>query len=136
MKKKTAKAAAKALPNSTDIPKGMKQLGGGYADTWKPETPGEEIQGFVTDAVKTVEFTSKRKVKGKLVEETTERRVFELTTGTGERYAIWESAALVELFDLVVEHGVGLEVFLRYDGLGKKKPGQNPPKLFTVAAAA
>ena len=132
-----AKAKAAALPQSADIPQGMKQLGGGYAPTWKPSEPGQAIHGPVTDAVKIVEFTQKRKVKGKLVEETVERRVMEVTDkNDGQRFAVWESAALTELFDLVEESGVGTVVYIRYDGLGQAKKGQNAPKLFTAAAAA
>jgi hypothetical protein len=55
---------------------------------------------------------------------------------SGERFTVWESAALVELFDQIKETGEGPEVYLRFEGLGKKKPGQNPPKLFTVAIKA
>lgn len=127
------KETATATPG---IPKGLTRIGTGNAPTWKPEVAGDTIHGKVSDAVKVVEFTQKRKVKGKMVEETTERRVFELTDEAGDRHAIWESAALVELFDLVNEKGVGLEVWIQFDGYGKKKPGQNAPKLFTVAAAA
>ncbi len=133
-RKASAKASAN-LPQSADIPAGMKQIGSGNAPTWKPEE-GEALNGTVTQDVKIVEFTNKRKVKGKMVEETTERRVFELTDEEGQRHAIWESAALVELFDIVAENGVGTGVFIRFDGYGKKKPGQNAPKLFTVAVAA
>ncbi len=131
-KKSTRKATAKALPQSSNIPEGMKQMGGGYAPTWKPETEGESIHGKVSDPVRDVKFKQGRKE--------VERRVCEVTTIDGEnRFAIWESAALGDLFDALVELGddaVGTEVYLQFDGLGKKKAGQNPPKLFTVAMAA
>jgi len=131
---------AASLPQSTSIPKGMKQMGGGYAPTWKPEKEGDNLHGKVHAPVKTVEFTQKRKVKGKMTEETVERRVVEIASlDDGKRHALWESAALVELFDALANEGenaVGTEVFIQYDGLGKKKAGQNPPKLFTVAMAA
>lgn len=123
----SAKASA-ALPQSEGIPEGMKQMGGGYAPTWKPEKPGEELHGTVTSGVRDVEFKQGRKV--------VQRRVMEVTTNeTAERFAVWESAALGELFDDIAERGEGVEVYLRFDGLGKKKAGQNPPKLFTVATA-
>jgi len=130
--RKPAKAAAPAnLPDSTDIPEGMKQMGGGYAPTWKPEEIGESIHGNVTSGVREVEFKQGRKV--------VQRRVMELTTlETEQRFAVWESAALGSLFDEIAEAGeeaIGIEVYLRFDGLGKKKAGQNPPKLFTVAIA-
>lgn len=116
-----------ALPPAGDIPEGMKQLGGGYAPTWKPET-GDSLHGNVSSAIRTVEMKIGRKVQ--------ERRVFELTTKDDQRFAVWESAALSELFEQVEEAGVGFEVYIRFDGLGTAKKGQNPPKLFTVAAAA
>lgn len=118
-----------ALPPAGDIPEGMQQLGGGYAPTWKPAAEGEALHGIVTGGVRMVEMTIGRKKQ--------ERRCFELTThGDEQRFTIWESAALGELFDQVTEHGEGLEVYVRYDGLGTAKKGQNPPKLFTCAAAA
>ena len=124
----SAKAAA-SLPDSQNIPDGMKQLGGGYAPTWKPENPGDCIHGTVTAGVREVEFKQGRKVQ--------QRRVMEVTLKDSDvRFAVWESAALGELFDQVADHGEGLEVYIRFEGLGKKKAGQNPPKLFTVAAAA
>ena len=125
-KRKPAKAAA-ALPPSGDIPEGMKQLGGGYAPTWQPEI-GDSLHGVISEGIRTVEFKQGRKV--------TERRVVELTTHEGERFAIWESAALGAMFDSIEADGPGGEYFIRFDGLGKKKAGQNPPKLFTVAQAA
>ena len=130
MAKKTAKKTAKpatALPSSQDIPEGFKQMGGGYAATWKPETEGESLTGFVTGGVRDVELTIGRKKQT--------RRCFEMTTDDDQRFTIWESAALGELFDTVIEAGEGIGVYLRFDGYGKKKPGQNPPKLFTVAVA-
>ena len=131
------KTTAKKLPTAGDIPAGMKQLGGGYAPTWKPEKAGDSIHGTVTSEVRTVEFTNRKKVKGKMVDEVTERRVMEVTTiDTEQRYAVWESAALVELFDEVAGTGTGANVYIRFDGLGEAKKGQNAPKLFTVALAA
>ncbi len=128
------KAAANRKATANDIPEGMDRIGSSNAPTWKPEV-GESLHGVVTDGVKVVEFTQKRKVKGKMVEETVERRVFEMEA-EGDRHAVWESAALVELFEKVEENGPGLVVFIRFDGYGKKKPGQNAPKLFTCAVKA
>jgi len=131
-RKPAAASATANLPQSNDIPEGMKQMGGGYAPTWKPETPGEALHGTVTAGIRDVEFKQGRK--------TVQRRVMEVTSMSGEqRFAVWESAALGELFDNIAGGGdasIGAEVYLRFDGLGKKKPGQNPPKLFTVALAA
>lgn len=135
-KKTTKKSAAKpatqsALPSTSAIPEGMKQMGGGYAPSWKPETIGETLHGLVTGQVREVEFKQGRKV--------VQREVMEITSIKDEtRTAVWRSAALGEFFDAIAALGddfAGQEVFLQYDGLGKAKPGQNAPKLFTVALA-
>lgn len=123
-----AKAKATTTPQSQPLPEGFKQIGGGYAATWIPEE-GDVLQGETTSEVKTVEMTQGRKK--------IERRCFELMDDdSGLRYTIWESAALGDLFDTLVDLGSGVTVYIRYDGLGNiKKPGQNAPKLYTVAIA-
>ena len=127
-KKASAKAAAVALPESESVPEGFEAIGGGYAPTWKPEDM-RVLHGPVTGGVREVEMTIGRKKQT--------RRCMEVTSQkSGERYTVWESAALGALFDQITETGEGPKVFLRFDGLGKKKPGQNPPKLFTVAIKA
>ena len=134
-KKKTAKKkatrnpatapASASLPAASSIPEGFKKLGGGYADTWAPEI-GDELIGIVTSPIKIVPLKQGRK--------TTDRRCMEVTAnGSDARYTIWESATLVNLFDELGDNAEGSSVYLRFDGLGKKKAGQNPPKLFTVA---
>ena len=122
--KKTAPAAA--LPESEAIPEGFEEIGGGYAQTWKPEEHGKLLHGKVTGGVREVEMTIGRKKQTRRCLEVTQKK-------SGERFTLWESAALGELFDQIVETGEGPEVYVRFDGYGKKKPGQNPPKLFTVA---
>ncbi len=130
----TAKKTAKKTALGRDgIPSGYRKLGESYADTWKPETEGERVHGTVTGGVRSVDMPKRGRIPAGT------RRVIEVTNHTGERLAVWESAALGELFDTLdgmKDNGVGAEVFIQYDGLGKKKAGQNPPKLFTVAIAA
>ena len=122
-------ATSTALPQSQDIPEGMKQMGGGYAKTWTPEE-GESIHGPTTSEVREVEMTIGRKKQTRRCVEITDQE-------SGDRHTVWESAALVELFDELVKAGEGTVVYLRFDGLGTaKKAGQNPPKLFTAAIAA
>ncbi len=128
-KKAPAKASATALPPSEDIPEGFEQIGGGYAATWKPEEHGKLLHGRITGGVREVELTIGRKKQTRRCMEVTQKK-------SGERFTLWESAALGELFDQTVESGEGPELYLRFDGYGKKKPGQNPPKLFTVAIKA
>jgi len=130
-KKKTTRKSnpAPALPAADGIPEGMKQIGGGYADTWNPE-PGDSIHGPTTSPVKEVEMTiGRRKQTRRCVEVTDEE--------SGQRVTVWESAALAELFDTLTESGEGAVVYIRFRGLGTaKKAGQNPPKLFDAAVAA
>jgi len=121
---KSAAAHAKALPESESVPEGFEQIGAGYAQSWKPEEL-KVLHGKVTGAVRKVELTIRKEAK--------EMRCMEVTRKkSGERFTVWESAALKDLFEQITETGEGPEVYIRYDGLGKKKPGQNPPKLFTV----
>jgi len=123
-----AKKTASALPASADIPQGMRKIGGGYSATWDPKE-GDVIHGPTTSPVKTVEMTIGRRKQ--------ERRCVEVADKhTGNRSTVWESAALGALFDELVESGQGTIVWIRFDGLGKAKKGQNPPKLFSAAIAA
>lgn len=125
--KAKAAAPAKSLPQGSDIPEGMQQIGGGFAPTWKPEI-GESLHGTISGGVRDVELTIGRKKQT--------RRCLEFTTKDGDKFTIWESAALGDFFDTVSENGEGGEYFIRFDGYGRKKAGQNPPKLFTVAGSA
>ena len=133
--KKTAKKtapkkapAAATMPASEPVPEGFEEIGGGYAPTWKPEDL-RVLHGPVTGAVREVEMTIGRKKQTRRCMEVTRKK-------SGERFTVWESAALGALFDEIATKGEGPEVYIRYDGLGKAKPGQNPPKLFTVAIKA
>lgn len=130
-KKKTSRRSkpAKALPAGSGIPEGMTQIGGGYAATWEPKE-GEALHGPTTTDVKEVEMTIGRRKQV--------RRCVEITDEASEqRFTVWESAALGDLFDSLAEAGKGTVVYIRFDGLGKaKKAGQNPPKLYTAALAA
>jgi len=118
-----------SLPQSANIPEGMKQMGGGYAPTWTPVEIGDSIHGYVTELPKEM-------VLNKGTKKENQTRVMEVTNLEGERFAVWDSAVLTTLFDAIEEGGeLEVEVYIEYTGLGKKKPGQNPPKLFTVAMA-
>lgn len=121
--KAKAKATASSLARSSgDIPKGMKAINASFAPTWNPEQR-KELTGT---------FSEPKSVELKQGKKTVERRCVEFMTHDGERYTIWESAGLKVMFDDVEP---GTEVYIRFDGYGQAKPGQNPPKLFTVATA-
>jgi hypothetical protein len=121
-KAKQSKASAAALSSSNgDIPKGMKALTSSFAATWQPEREGESLTGELGE-VKTVTLQQGKK--------TVERRCVTVTPDKGDAVTVWESAMLKPLFEDVEE---GDRVYIRYDGLGVAKKGQNAPKLFTVA---
>lgn len=101
------------------LPKGFTAIGG-FGKTFPGHNtkPGEAIRGTVTDYqenIKTQHGTT---------------ALLRMETKTGEIYTVWQSAALGVLFD---EDYTDVEIWLRYDGLGKKKGKKNPPKLFTLA---
>lgn len=134
-KKATAKAAprrkAKAKPTASTLagevlglPPGMRQLDASFAPTWDIDAM-PVLHGTWTD-VREVELTQGRKV--------VTRRCAEVKAddGSGTRVTVWESAGLSALFD---ENPIGRAVFIRFDGYGKAKKGQNAPKLFTVGVA-
>jgi len=104
---------------TAQLPKGFTSIGG-FGKTFPGDDtkPGEAIQGVVTDYHENIKtqhgVTSNLKIE----------------TSNGEIYTVWQSAALGVLFD---EDYTDVEVWLRYDGLGKKKGKKNPPKLFTLA---
>ena len=131
-KKKAAVKSSKSLPQAANIPAGMRQIGGGYASTWEPEVIGASLHGVVSDLPKAVTLNKGNKKKEN------KTRVMEVTDMEGARFALWESVVLEPLFDEIAgleDSGLGVEVYIQYNGLGKKKPGQNPAKLFTVAIA-
>lgn len=101
------------------LPKGFTAIGG-FGKTFPGDDtkPGEAIRGVVTDYHENIKtqhgITANLKLESK----------------DGEVYTVWQSAALGVLFD---EDYTDVEVWIRYDGLGKKKGKKNPPKLFTLA---
>lgn len=113
-------ASSIAKSSSANVPKGMKALSGSFAPTWDPEKV-PELNGT---------FGTIKEVPLKQGNKTVERRCTEFTTKDGDRYTVWESAGLKVMFD-EVEPGTG--VYIRFDGYGQAKKGQNAPKLFTVA---
>jgi len=128
-KKATTKTAPKGISNG-DAPEGFRTLGGGYGETWNPE-PGDVLTGIVTAQVREVEVKRGRKIVN--------TRAMEVTDADGKRHTVWDCATLTPLMDEVQGMGadaVGVAVWMKFDGLGAKKPGQNPPKLFQSAIAA
>lgn len=115
-----APTAAKLAKASDDIPAGMKQLSGNFAPSWNPEEV-PILHGTYSEPKSVTLTQGNKKV---------ERRCVEFTTDTGEKYTVWESAGLAQMFETVE---AGTPVYIRFDGLGVARKGQNAPKLFTVA---
>ena len=120
--RKQRKTASSVAKGNGEIPSGMRQLAGSFAPTWNPEEV-PHLRGTFSEP-KSVTLTQGKKQ--------VERRCVEFTTENDETFTVWESAGLVHMFEEVEP---GTEVFIRYDGLGTAKKGQNAPKLFTVAVA-
>ena len=111
--------AARKKTTVAALPKGFTAIGG-FGKTFPGEDtkPGEAIQGVITDYHENIK--TQHGVTANL----------KLEAADGEVYTVWQSAALAVLFD---EDYTDVEVFIRFDGLGKKKGKKNPPKLFTLA---
>lgn len=110
------KAASKA---EAQLPKGFTAIGG-FGKTFPGDDTkaGEAIQGVV------LEYQENIKTQHGVT------ALMRVETATGEIYTVWQSAGLAVLFD---EDYTDCEVWIRFDGLGKKKGKKNPPKLFTLA---
>lgn len=114
-KKKVTRKAAKPAT----LPKGFTAIGGfGVSFPDEHSKKGDAIQGQVTgyrEGIKTQHgITANMTIESK----------------DGTNYTVWESAGLAVLFE---EDYTDVEVWIRFDGLGRKKGKKNPPKLFTLA---
>lgn len=110
----------------TQVPEGFKATSSSFAPTWAPwkdKSQPNEITG---------EWGSEREVPVRRGRGSEDQRVCNITTEDGDVYSIWCSAGLMGLFDEAKE---GDTVFIRYDGEGKAKKGQNAPRLFTTGVA-
>lgn len=111
-KKRTATAVAK-------LPKGFQAIGG-FGTTFPDEKTkkGTAIQGVVTGYKEDI-TTPHGKTSNLTIE-----------SKDGTNYTVWHSAGLTALFD---EDYTDIEVWIRFDGMGKKSGKKNAPKLFTLA---
>lgn len=122
-KAKAETKAAATKSTSQPAPRGMKMIQGGYAKSWNVEEQ-DTIQGAVNDAPRVVQLTQGKKQ--------VERRCIEVKTDSGDRFTVWESAALGSLFEAITEQAP-CKVWIHFLGYGTAKKGQNPPKLFEAA---
>jgi hypothetical protein len=124
-----AKANTSAsLPEATPVPEGFRQISQERGILWDHEDM-PVMMGTVKGPIQTVTVQTPQGPQ--------DRRLFLCEEKeTEEVYAIWESATLTPLFtELESLDDIHVSVFIRFDGYGQKKPGQNPPKLFTTAVA-
>ena len=107
----------------TALPKGFQPIGG-FGASWPNEDTkkGEMVRGVVIeyDEVSLTREGKKVKIQN-----------LKLESSDGTIYTVWESAGNRALFD---EDYTDIEVAIRYDGLGPKKRGRNPARLFSIAA--
>lgn len=105
------------------LPKGFTSIGG-FGESWRPTKKGASLQGVMKGS-KTIKVERKR--NGKTVKEPW--TIYTIETNDGGEMQVGESSGLRALKSVKK----GVEVFIRFDGMGKAKKGQNPPRLFTVA---
>jgi len=124
-KKKVARRSNGASPT------GFKKVETHLAGFWKPEIPGQAVQGIVGEAVEvqgkdgklntfyslTLTTNDGGPIKGK-----DDKRV---EVGEGQMIGVGGKMLLIFL-----RGREGKEVYISYTGLGPKKPGQNAPKMF------
>lgn len=114
-----------SLKARSALPSGFKAISKG-GDSWKPDKPGDSIVGTLV-GIKSVHFDAEMKGK-RVVRAERDVNVYTIRTATGE-VGVWESAGLKALQDVKKKQ----QVFIRFDGMGRAKPGQNAPRLYTVA---
>lgn len=126
-KKKASKKTAKKVDKEhVVIPSGFKPTSGSYAPTWDPANNKDHPTELIGVWGKEREIEVRR---GRGVQK---NRVCNVTTEDEQVWSVWMSATLTGLFDEAKE---GDTVYMRFDGLGKAKRGQHPPKLFTTGIA-
>ena len=113
------KVTKKARGNSA-LPEGYQAVGG-FVDFWEPKK-GDVLEGTFGDRR---EIKRKNPQKGQSKTMT----IATITREDGTAVSIGESAMLRGLFEKVED---GDNVYIRFDGFGKKTKGRNPPRMYTV----
>jgi hypothetical protein len=129
MAKSKAKSAPKAAKKSASksktptLPSGYKVIG--RAPNWDPEKDG--VISGERGPTREVDFAQPAK-KGQKKGETRTVRTMVVNDETIGAVTVWESGMLTDFFDQTEE---GDDVRIEFLGLGRAKPGQNAPKLFS-----
>ena len=118
--KKKGKTTKAAKVSNTSLPKGFTPIAG-RGQSWPNENtkPGDMIQGTIVEYDEVTVGTGKKK---------RDVQIAKIETPKGHVYTVWESAGNGALFEYEVE----TEVAIIFDGYGKAKGGNNPPKLFRM----
>jgi hypothetical protein len=121
-RKKASKKTAAKKGTQAQLPKGFTAISSGFSKSWPSEETkiGDAIEGVVTE----YRDVPRPKAKGG------DTQVMSIEQEDGTTVSVWKSAVLTPFFD---EDYEGVRVWIRFDGHGKKKKGQNPVKLFTFA---
>jgi hypothetical protein len=122
-----AKQKSKTVRRMVELPKGFKAISAG-GDSWHPKKVGDSITGVLV-GVKEVKFPAEKRGT-KIVRPARSVKVYNIKTATGDM-GVWGSAGLKAL----AEVKKGKRVFIHFDGMGRAKPGQSAPRLYTVAMA-
>lgn len=129
-KKKATRARRSA---SNGAPAGFRKVETHLSGFWKPEIVGQSIQGIVGDPIEGTttdgkaniyhSFTITEAHGGPIINKDGKKIKDEIgmTVGVGGKV----------LLGFLGTHR-GREVYLTYQGLGEKKPGQNAPKLYST----
>lgn len=106
------------------LPRGYKAVSG-FGESWPGQDArkGAELTGTVTGFDEYKAPARKGEKRGRIV------KIARIESNDGKMYSVWESSGLRSLF----AQDEGAEVYLRFEGMGKAKKGQNAPKLYTVA---
>src|SRR5690554_6246769 len=108
-------------PQATNsLPEGFKPITSERGIPWDLEKMPTLVGTWL--GVRTIQVKRGRK--------TEDQNVATVRTADGTVYTVWETAMLAPLFEQAVADES--EVAIVYKGLGKAKPGQNPPKIFEV----
>jgi hypothetical protein len=117
--------------NGAKIIPGFRKVETHLIGFWKPEIAGQAVQGIVGDAVEVVGTDGKANTFYSLTVTTNDAGPIvgkdnkKIDVGAGQMIGIGGKMLIPFL-----RGREGREVYLEYTGLGKKKAGQNAPKMF------
>lgn len=125
------KKAARAKSNGHAAPAGFRKIETHLAGFWKPEIPGQAVQGIVGEAVEVQGADGKLNTFYSLTLTTNDAGPIKGKDGkkvdVGEGQMIGVGGKMLLIF---LRGREGKEVYLSYTGLGPARTGQSAPKMF------